>query len=38
MSFEKPVIDVSVYQGNIDWTQVVASGIYAAVLRASSKI
>lgn len=34
MSFEKPVIDVSVYQGNIDWPQVVASGIYAAVLRA----
>lgn len=34
MSFEKPVIDVSVYQGNIDWTQVVASGIYAAILRA----
>ena len=34
MGFEKLAIDVSVYQGDIDWTQVKAAGVYAAVLRA----
>lgn len=34
MSFNAAVIDVSVYQGSIDWQQVKAAGIYAAVLRA----
>ena len=34
MSFNVKAIDVSVYQGNIDWQQVKASGIYAAVIRA----
>ena len=34
MSFNQTVIDVSVYQGEIDWPRVKAAGIYAAVLRA----
>lgn len=34
MPFNKTTIDVSVYQGDIDWEQVKASGIYAAVIRA----
>ena len=34
MGFEKPAIDVSVYQGTIDWAQVKSAGIYAAVIRA----
>lgn len=34
MLFNRTVIDVSVYQGNIDWAQVKATGIYAAVIRA----
>lgn len=34
MPFEAKVIDVSVYQGNIDWAEVRQSGIYAAVIRA----
>ena len=34
MDFNAAVIDVSVYQGSIDWQQVKAAGIYAAVLRA----
>ena len=34
MSFNKTAIDVSVYQGDIDWAQVKAAGIYAAVIRA----
>ena len=34
MGFEKPAIDVSVYQGDIDWAQVKAAGICAAVIRA----
>lgn len=34
MSFTKTAIDVSVYQGDIDWAQVKAAGIYAAVIRA----
>lgn len=34
LSFNKKVIDVSVYQGNIDWQKVKNAGIYAAVLRA----
>ena len=34
MSFNAAVIDVSVYQGSIDWQRVKAAGIYAAVLRA----
>ena len=34
MNFNKPAIDVSVYQGDIDWAQVKAAGIYAAVIRA----
>lgn len=34
MPFNAAVIDVSVYQGSIDWQQVKAAGIYAAVLRA----
>ena len=32
--FEAQAIDVSVYQGDIDWAQVKAAGIYAAVIRA----
>ena len=34
MPFEARVVDVSVYQGTIDWAQVKAAGIYAAVIRA----
>ena len=34
MSFNKLAIDVSVYQGDIDWAQVKAAGICAAVIRA----
>ena len=34
MPFEQQVIDVSVYQGEIDWPRVAGSGIYGAVLRA----
>ena len=34
MPFEARVVDVSVYQGAIDWAQVKAAGIYAAVIRA----
>lgn len=34
MPFNKTTIDVSVYQGDIDWEQVKSSGIYAAVIRA----
>lgn len=34
MPFNAAAIDVSVYQGDIDWPQVKAAGIYAAVLRA----
>lgn len=34
MSFKASVIDVSVYQGNINWPTVKSSGIYAAVVRA----
>lgn len=34
MGFEKPAIDVSVYQGDIDWAQVRAAGVFAAVIRA----
>lgn len=34
MSFNKTAIDVSVYQGDIDWAQVKAAGIYAVVIRA----
>lgn len=34
MSFEKRVIDVSVYQGNIEWDKVKTTDIYAAVIRA----
>ena len=32
--FEAQAIDVSVYQGDIDWAQVKAAGIYATVIRA----
>lgn len=32
--FEAQAIDVSVYQGDIDWSKVKAAGIYAAVVRA----
>ena len=34
MPFKAAAIDVSVYQGDISWAQVKASGIYAAVIRA----
>lgn len=34
MPFKAAAIDVSVYQGDIDWAQVKAAGIYAAVIRA----
>lgn len=34
MPFNATVIDVSVYQGSIDWARVKAAGVYAAVLRA----
>lgn len=34
MAFNAAVIDVSVYQGSIDWQRVRSAGIYAAVLRA----
>lgn len=34
MPFNAAAIDVSVYQGDIDWAQVKAAGIYAAVIRA----
>ena len=34
MCFKRTAIDVSVYQGEIDWPRVKAAGIYAAVLRA----
>ena len=34
MPFEKKVIDVSVYQGDIVWSSVVLDDIYAAVVRA----
>lgn len=34
MPFNAPVIDVSVYQGQINWQKVRDAGIYAAVIRA----
>lgn len=34
MPFKAAAIDVSVYQGDINWAQVKAAGIYAAVIRA----
>lgn len=37
MPFNATVIDVSVYQGSIDWQQVKAAGIYAVELPASGK-
>lgn len=34
MPFNATAIDVSVYQGDIDWAQVKAAGVYATVVRA----